>query len=413
MTARAPSRGALYTLSALVLLAAVIVFSAAGARNSRPSRGDRKFVASGPSSQRHRVPPPPTTQLPTQRESGFEPFLFDISVSGDLLLHGPIVRRAYGAGSGRYDFRPMFAAIRPILRRSRLAICHVETPIGAGAPSGYPLFNAPRELVTAIRWAGWDACSTASNHSLDRGGGGVISTRRALISAGVHAVGTARTQAQRLRPLLLRVGSVRVAFLAYTYGTNGLRPPHPWSVNVISRRAIVRDALAARAAGADLVLLNLHWGDEYSHRPNEQQDALARFLLRRGIVDVIVGQHAHVVQPIRRLFGRFIVFGEGNLLSNQTAACCPSESQDGLIAILRVRASSLDTRVERVDYVPIRVRHPDFRVEPVGAALAGLINGGDRSGPEASALRHSYRTTVAYAGRSSVIRPIPRALPRG
>jgi Bacterial capsule synthesis protein PGA_cap len=338
---------------------------------------------------------------------------FDIVASGDLLLHTPILRRAHDPVTGRYDFRPMFAAIRPIVSRAALALCHVETPIGAGAPSSYPIFNAPRELADAIRWTGWDACSTASNHSVDKGADGVVMTRRHLARVGVRATGTARTRRESRRIPILGVRGVRIALISYTYGTNGLPSPRPWSVNLISRARVVADAWRARRRGADLVLVNFHWGSEYVHAPNAQQRKLAHFLLSRRIVDAILGQHAHVVQPIRRIGGRFVVYGEGNLISNQTIACCAAETQNGLIAVLRVRVARGKASVARVDYVPIRVRHSDHRVLPVGATLRRLRATGRGATPAADELRRSFVDTIMRAGRSRFIRPIARFVPSG
>ena len=337
---------------------------------------------------------------------------FDIVASGDILLHTPILRLAHDPVTGRYDFRPMFAPIRPIVRRAALALCHVETPIGAGAPSSYPIFNAPRELADAIRWTGWDACSTASNHSVDRGAEGVATTRRHLARVGVRASGTARTRRESRRITLLRVRGLRIALLSYTYGTNGLPLPTPWSVNLISRARVVADARRARRRGADLVLVNFHWGSEYVHAPNAQQRELARFLLRRRVVDAILGQHAHVVQPIRRIARRFVVYGEGNLISSQTIACCASETQNGLIAVLRVRVARARASIARVDYIPIRVRHPDHRVVPVGAVLERLRAAGRGATGAAQELRRSFADTVSRAGRSRFTRPIARVAPQ-
>jgi poly-gamma-glutamate synthesis protein (capsule biosynthesis protein) len=142
-----------------------------------------------------------------------------------------------------------------------------------------------------------------------------------------------------------------------------------------------------------------------------QQRDLARYLLRHRIVDLIVGQHVHVVQPIERIARRIVVFGEGNLLSNQTAACCPAESQDGLIAVIHARAVGAKVRVISVDYVPTWVEHPSLVVQPVGFRLRELIRQGVGRSALAQALRASYRRTVGYAGRSGFIRPWPRQLP--
>jgi len=334
----------------------------------------------------------------------------DIVATGDLLIHSPLWARALANGRGRFDFRPMFKEIRPIVREADLAFCHVETPMGAGALSGYPIFNAPPELARAIAWTGWDACSTASNHSVDRGQAGIDATARALDRAGVRHTGSFRSPADARRLLVLEANDLRVAFLSYTYGTNGLPRPHEWSVNLASERQIARDARRARRRGADLVVLNLHWGSEYVHEPNAQQLTLARVLARRGVADVIVGQHAHVVQPIRRVSGRFVVFGEGNLLSYQTAQCCPSAAQNGLIAIIHVRAVGRRARVTGVSYVPTRVRHPDFVVEPVGLRLRRLVRLGRGDSAEALTLLASYRNTLAIVGQGPWIRPVP--LPR-
>ena len=127
-----------------------------------------------------------------------------VGVSGDLLPHLPVVARAVAYGDGRPDFRPMLRRIRPWVRRNDLALCHVETPLVPGTPSGYPRFSSPPELARAIRWAGFDACSTASNHSVDRGAHGIATTRRALGRHGVRHTGTASTPRQARKLLLLR-----------------------------------------------------------------------------------------------------------------------------------------------------------------------------------------------------------------
>jgi poly-gamma-glutamate synthesis protein (capsule biosynthesis protein) len=186
--------------------------------------------------------------------------------------------------------------------------------------------------------------------------------------------------------------------------------PHPWSVDLISTARVAADARRARKQRADLVIVNFHWGTEYVHAPNLAQRGLARYLLSKKIVDVIVGQHVHVVQPIRRIAGRFVVYGEGNLISAQTSACCPAESQDGLIAVIHVRAVGTYARVTGVDYAPTFVEHPGFVVRPVGLRLAELRRAGAGGSALAAALRESYRRTVGYVGRRPVIGPLPRQL---
>jgi poly-gamma-glutamate capsule biosynthesis protein CapA/YwtB (metallophosphatase superfamily) len=283
-----------------------------------------------------------------------------IAVSGDLLPHLPVVDRARTPGG--YDFAPLLRDVRPVVGRADLAFCHVETPLQAGTPAGYPRFRSPPALAAGIRRTGWDACSTASNHTVDQGAAGVRSTIRALERAGVRHTGSAVTRRGSRRILLLRRGGITVAFLSYTQHTNGLPVPHPWSVNLATPGRILDDARRARRDGADAVVVNLHWGTEYRHAPDAFQLRLARRLTRGKAITALVGQHAHVVQPIRRLNGRWIVFGSGNLLSNQSAACCAAATQDGMVVTLHLRRRGDRARVEKVRYAPTYVRHPDMRV---------------------------------------------------
>ena len=304
-----------------------------------------------------------------------KPVTLEVAATGDLLIHGPIWQQARANGGGRYDFRPMFRAIRPRLQRADIALCHAETPLVPGSPSGYPRFRTPPALARAIRWAGWDACSAASNHSADAGMRGIRSTRRAFKRAGVATTGVFATKAGRNRTLMLRSRGVKVAFLSYTEHTNGLPPPEPWSINIAERGRIMRAARRARKRGAHAVIVNLHWGNEYQHSPSEFQRRLARGLLRSGQITAIVGQHAHVVQPIKLRRRGAVVFGEGNLLSNPSAGCCPAASQDGLIAFLTLRVGRAGAEVTRIRYLPTWVRRSDYRVvSATGVSRARTIS---------------------------------------
>ena len=321
-----------------------------------------------------------------------EPTRLTIAASGDFLIHGPVAAQALANGAGAsYDFAPMFVPVRRWIERADLAICHVETPLVPGLPSGYPVFRTPPSLARAIRQTGWDVCSTASNHSLDAGQSGINSTIRALRGAGVQFDGTARSARERREFPIVEVHGVRIAFLAYTAISNGQLVPHPWSINWAGADRILADARAARRQGADAVILNLHWGAEYQHAPSPEQLALARKLTRSPNVTAIIGQHVHVVQPIRRINGKIVVFGEGNLVSNQTVACCPAESQDGLIALLTLDVDKSGAHVRRARYVPVWVRHPDYVVVPAPA--------------------DSWQRTVSVVGRRKYVQPVPRRAP--
>src|SRR3954465_11034116 len=150
-------------------------------------------------------PPAPTsTPMPTPGRLGPPRAVrLTIGVTGDLLAPLPIAARAHVRAGGRgYDFRPILRPIRSWVRRNSLSFCHVETPLTPAPPAGYPRFNSPPSLASAVAATGFDACSTASNHSLDRGQAGIDATRRALAGAGVRSTGSFSSRRQRQRPLL-------------------------------------------------------------------------------------------------------------------------------------------------------------------------------------------------------------------
>ena len=247
------------------------------------------------------------------------PTRFTVAATGDLLIHTGVARQALANGGGTsYDFRPMFSSVRGRIAGADLALCHIETPLVPGPVRGYPSFRTPPALARSVRAAGWDACSTASNHSLDAGQYGVGTTLRALDRAGLRHAGTARSPREGRRVTILDVKGVRLALLSYTAVSNGQPVPHAWSLDLASPGLILADARRARRDGADAAIVNLHWGEEYRHAATPSQRSLAERLTRSRDIAAIVGQHAHVVQPIRFLHGKPVVFGEGNLISNQS-----------------------------------------------------------------------------------------------
>jgi poly-gamma-glutamate capsule biosynthesis protein CapA/YwtB (metallophosphatase superfamily) len=333
---------------------------------------------------------------------------FTLIASGDVLTHGAVLERAraYGRRIGQpYDFRPMFADLRPIVSGADLAVCHLEVPLSRTGQdiSSWPAFNAPSQLAGALRWAGYDACSTASNHSMDQGPQGIAATLAVMDTAGLRHAGMARTANEADQSTILTVRGLRVGLLSYTYGLNSgpLPPDQPWLVKTINPRRIVNDAQAARAAGAQFVVVLLHWGQEYRSTPTPSQRQVARQLLAAPEVDLILGHHAHVVQPIQRVESKWVAYGMGNSLSNQTPSCCPAGAQDGVLVKVTVADRAGRLGVQEVRYVPTWVEHPSFRIRPVLTALA------DRSLPAATrrALQAARDRTRQAVGPTT--RPAP------
>ncbi|MGW8888754.1 CapA family protein [Streptomyces sp. NPDC055749] len=254
---------------------------------------------------------------------------FTLLASGDVLPHSSVIDRAAADAGGRgYDFRPMLAGAAPVVSGADLAICHMETVYGkeGGPYTGYPTFKSPPEVAKGLRATGFDSCSTASNHTLDDGAGGIRRTLDALDKQGIAHAGSARSAAEAARPTLLNAGkgknAAKVAHLAYTYGTNDFPLPEgrPWAVNLIDEQKIVADARAARRAGADVVAVSLHWGTEWQDEPDAKQLTLGRSLTAatsdgRPDIDLILGTHAHVPQAYEKVNGTWIVYGMGDQIA--------------------------------------------------------------------------------------------------
>ncbi|MFJ4564806.1 CapA family protein [Streptomyces caelestis] len=251
---------------------------------------------------------------------------FTLVASGDVLPHSTIIDRAgFDAGGTGYDFRPMLAGIRSVVSRADVALCHMETVYGAnGDYTGYPAFKSPPEVARALAATGYDGCSTASNHTLDDGADGIRRTLDALDRAGVRHAGSARAEEEARTVTVLQAGPAKIAHLAYTYGTNGIPLPdgQPWAVNFIDEARVLADARAARRAGADVVVVSLHWGTEWQDAPDEQQLTLARSLTAarsegRPDIDLILGTHAHVPQAYEKVNGTWVIYGMGDQIAGE------------------------------------------------------------------------------------------------
>ncbi|MFE6030121.1 CapA family protein [Streptomyces niveus] len=260
---------------------------------------------------------------------------FTVAAAGDILIHPQLTEQAYrdagvtevpeavgkkvGADVPDPDFTKIMAGVKPVISKADLAICHFE-PVVAG-PKGpfrsFPDFLVPPQIATAIKKTGYDTCSTASNHMMDDGPKGVTRTLDALDAAGLKHTGSARNAAEGSKPLIMDVKGVKVAQLSYTLGFNGRELPadKPWLGNKTSIDAIAAAEKAAREAGAEAVILSIHWGREHHPDPSSSQLKLGRQLAEKTGIDLIIGHHAHVVQPMEKVDGTWIAYGLGNQLA--------------------------------------------------------------------------------------------------
>lgn len=323
--------------------------------------------------------------------------------AGDIMTHGPQIRAALGK-EGQYDFTPSFSLVKPLIEQADLAIGNLETTFGGKPYSGYPMFSSPEAFGTALRDAGFDVLTTANNHSCDRGRFGVINTIDVLDSLGIATTGSYRTKEERTSrtPLLVTVKGVKLAILAYTYGTNGLPIPNPALVDTISREQIARDLQRADSLGADYKIVQIHWGNEYERLPNKRQKDLAQWLTEQG-VHAIIGSHPHVVQESTFLKRQntqqdstFVVYSMGNFISNQIT---PPGTRGGMLLsldLIRDRAKGSWTTLPHYQYVFVEKRSPKgepiYRLRPIQLSDSSYVDLAHREALDLQALQRYYRS---------------------
>jgi len=248
--------------------------------------------------------------------------------AGDIMGHAPQIKSAEVVAGKKYDYAPCFKFVKPILERADLAIGNLELTLPGKPPyNGYPMFRSPDALADALKDAGFDILVTANNHSNDSRGAGVVSTINTLRELGFYQTGTFKNATDRgnTYPLMMYKNNFKLAFLNYTYGTNGVPTDAPTIVNLIDTVQIKKDLAEARARKPHFIIVVMHWGLEYQLTENAEQRSLAKFLIRHG-ADMVIGAHPHVVQPIRTervtmpdgsAKEAIVVYSLGNFISNQ------------------------------------------------------------------------------------------------
>lgn len=268
-----------------------------------------------------------------------QPIVSTLVVCGDTMSHMPVTNDAWDAATGIYEYSRIMAAAEPYIAGADYAVANLETTLSGGPKySGFPAFNSPDDLAAELKEVGFDLLLTANNHSLDKGNSGVCRTLDVLDEVGLAHVGTSRTEEEYGNNVVVAdVGGISVAFLGYTYGTNGIPLPQsaPYAVNVYNNdylttlsdpneEKLLDDLEAAKALGTDLVAVMIHWGVEYQTSANHFQQEMADFLFENG-ADLVLGGHAHVLQPMElRTIIRdgeekqgFLCYSLGNFISAQ------------------------------------------------------------------------------------------------
>lgn len=279
---------------------------------------------------------------------------------GDIMGHDSQIASAEVVKDSMYDYTPCFEWVRPILQEADLAIGNLELTLPGKPPyKGYPRFRSPDDLALALRHAGFDVLVTSNNHSNDGGKMGVINTILTLDDYFFYHTGTFQNQQIRdaYYPLIVYKGPFKLAFLNYTYGTNGLRTIAPTIVNEIDEEQIEADMEEAKALEPDAIIVVMHWGQEYQLTESGTQRRLAEKIFDWG-ADLIIGAHPHVIQPIKtqalpkdpRKTG-LVAYSLGNFISGQRK----TNTDGGLIMEVNLKKDLVNgsTFIDSHSYIPV------------------------------------------------------------
>ena len=275
---------------------------------------------------------------------------------GDIMGHGPQIKSAWQENKKQYEYSEVFNPLEDIISSVDFAIGNLEVTLAGKPFKGYPQFSSPDELAVACKNSGMDVLVTANNHSCDRKNKGIVRTLDVLDSLKILHTGTFKDVNKRERNnlLVLSKEGIKVGLLNYTYGTNGLTFSDPVYVNLVDSVLIKKDVINAKNKDLDKLIVFVHWGYEYKDFPNSYQKKYNRFFQGLG-VDVVVGSHPHVIQPMvysKENNHEFLtVFSLGNFVSNQRA-----ERKDGG-AMFRLSFQKTDNNIliSRKEYIPVWV----------------------------------------------------------
>ena len=285
----------------------------------------------------------------------------NLSVIGDIMCHNTQYNDAYK--NGKYDFSYVFEDIKQYIQNADLSIGNLETTF-AGPKIGYssyPTFNTPEAMAVDLKELGIDVLSTANNHSLDKGYTGIVNTIQELDKIGINHTGTYSSKEDASKILMLDVKGIKIAFLAYTYGTNGIPVPSgkDYCINLINDEKIITDLQKAKELNPDLITVNMHWGIEYSQNPSKEQERLAALLFENG-ADLILGSHPHVLQKMEKRQitlkdgtqkDGFIIYSLGNFISGQVKNYT---KQSAILDIgITKNGKTGKMSIDKINYTPI------------------------------------------------------------
>ncbi len=301
-----------------------------------------------------------TADYVTERKEGSKIINADLTFTGDIMCHSYQYNEAYDSATGTYDFSHNFTDMKKYFDEADLVIGNLET-VFAGEDVGisdYPCFNSPDSFADAIKDAGFDVLTTANNHSMDKRMSGALRTLDILDERGIDHIGTYRSAEERENILIKDVNGMKIAFLSYTYGTNGIPVPEDWLVNRLDEELIKSDISRAKALDPDIIIVLPHMGNEYEEYVRDTFKNWANIMLNAG-ADIVVASHPHVLQPMETVEiteedgstrTGFVMYSMGNFISSQTT---PPRNASILLNIELEKKGTDDAYIKKVSFVPI------------------------------------------------------------
>lgn len=355
-----------------------------------------------------------------------------ISAIGDIMAHDDQLKAQFDKDTNTYSFDNNFRYVKPYIANSDLAIGNLETTLAGPKAkySSFPKFNSPDELADAIKNSGVDIVSTINNHTYDRGSDGVYRTIDVLNSKDIEHVGTQKNDEDE-NFLIKDIDGVKLGITAYSYGQvygsttalNGLNIDYNDlnNLNIFNSSYVdiafneIKDTLdVMNNKETDLQAVILHWGDEYTRQPNKFQKELAKKLCDYG-VDIIIGSHPHMVQPIEMIKSdendneTLVIYSLGNFLSNQRNEILNKKyTEDGVIVNIDINKNlnTGETKISNVEYIPTWVNKYNNKNGKLTYEIIPLINEKQLSKIDNLPLdkaKKSYDNTTSIIGSSDII----------
>ncbi|MCQ4725139.1 CapA family protein [Anaerotignum faecicola] len=280
---------------------------------------------------------------------------------GDIMCHSWQYNEAYNSETGEYDFNHNYQDVKKYFDNADLVIGNFETVLageGAGGYSDYPIFNSPDSFAEAMKNAGIDIVTTANNHCMDKRAAGLLRTIDVLDSLGIEHIGTYKSAEDRENILIKDVNGIKIAFLSYTYGTNGIPAPEGYLVNMLDENLIKNDISRAKAEGADFIVVLPHMGVEYETYTRDAYKEWADKMFEAG-ADIVVASHPHVLQPMEfkevdngdgTTRDCFVIYSMGNFISSQTT---PPRNAGIILNINIKKEGEMRPEISQVSFVPI------------------------------------------------------------